>query len=1123
MYKHLFTAFVLAIVVAMTAVDAQDRASGAPEIGPALRSQVRELRAALPLSFEANRGQTDPRVQFVARAPGYDLFLTAGGAILSPANAISPVTMTLVGARHAPSAYGVGELTGRSNYFIGGDPRQWRTEVPHFRRVRYDDVYPGVDLIYYGNNRELEYDFHVAPGADPRTIRLAFGGVRGVHLDATGELVLDTPDGELRQRTPVLYQEIDGVRRTVFGRYAMRGRSEVGFEVDAYDRSKHLVIDPVLMYSSYVGGAGDDVATDIAIDAAGMIYVTGWTSSANFPIRNTITPPPVPDFFNPRFGSRGEDVFVTKIDPTESGDASLVYSTYIGGFGNDEARAIAVDAAGNAYIAGWTVSYQHPTLPPEAVFPVTAGAFQSTLRLPDFGVPSDGFIAKLSPLGNALLYSTYFGGGSIDIIDDLAVDAGGRVFVTGQTDSLRAGELGMSPLPTSPGAYQTAESPLIVNGTAAFVARFDPSQSGAASLLYSTYLGGTGGDYGRGIAVNARGEALIAGTTTSFDFPVVDGFQAVNRGGNSGFVSRISADGTALLYSTYLGGQMPCPFSGCSTGDLTDIALDTSGRAYVTGLATPGLPSAPNAYLPSPVGGGFAPFVMKLDTDAAGAASVVYVTYVNAGGFFDGADAIAVDAGGNAYVAGTTSGPFPTTPDAVSQTHSGTGDAFVAKIDPSATTLLYATYLGGGNNDVARGLAIDRTGNIFVAGETRSSDFPLVNPFQSTFGGWTRDAFVSVIERPGDPPSPDTTAPTISALLSDPANGAGWHRAAVTLSLAAADAESGVRSITYSSAGATATPLTTVAGGSVSVLLSADGSTTVSYVAVDNAGNESAPQTLAVKIDSAPPSIACGTADGLWHAANVSIACTAADATSGLAAAAGATFTLVTSVPAGVETASAASDSRTICDVAGNCATGGPVSGNKVDRQAPSISIFAPEAGATYALEQRVNALYRCFDSFGSGVQDCAGPVAAGGLVDTLIAGARQFTVNAADAVGNRATATVLYNVRYGVRTFYDTDRAHKSGSTIPIRIQLVDGLGNNLSSPSLVVNEMGFYRVSDQVSGELANPNDAPGSMDFKYDPSVPGYHFNLKTPTLASGRYLLLFRVGDDPVFYSTPFQIR
>ena len=1119
MYKHLCAALSLALVVGLIPLEAQDRPPRAPAIGSALRSEVREFQSAMPLSFEANRGQTDPRVKFVARAQGYDLFLTAGGAILSPANAISPLTITLIGARRAAPASGLDELPGRSNYFVGSDPRQWHTQVPHFRKVRYDRVYPGIDLIYYGNNRELEYDFHVAPGVDPRTIRLGFGGVRAVRIDASGELVLETPDGELRQRRPVLYQDVDGVRRVVPGRYALRGRSEVGFEVGAYDPSKALVIDPVLMYSSYLGGAGDDVATDIAIDAAGMIYVTGWTSSANFPIRNTISPAPVPDFFNPRFGSRGQDVFVTKIDPTQSGAASLVYSTYIGGADNEEARAIAVDAAGNAYIAGWTVSFQHASLPPGAAFPVTAGAFQSALKLPHFGVPSDGFIAKLNSQGNALLYSTYFGGGGVDVIDDLAVDAGGRVFVTGQTESLRAGPLGQSPLPTSPNAYQTAESPLNLIGAAAFVAGFDPAQAGAASLLYSTYLGGTGGDYGHGIAVNARGEALVAGSTTSFDFPVADGFQTMNRGGISGFVSRISADGTSLLYSTYLGGQELCPFSGCSTADLTDIAIDTAGMAYVTGRATPGLPSAPDAYQPTPVGGGFAPFVMKLDTEAAGAASVGYVTYVSAGGFFDGADAIAVDAAGNAYIAGTTSGPFPTTSDAVSQTHNGTGDAFVAKLDPSATTLLYATYLGGSDNDVARALAVDRHGNIFVAGETRSFNFPVVNPFQPVFGGWTRDAFVSLI---GRPPASDTTAPSVTALLSEPANGAGWHRAAVTISLHAADDDSGVRSISYSSTGATATPLTTVPGESVSVLIGADGITTVSYVAVDNAGNESPLQTLVVKIDSMLPSIACAAADGQWHAANVSLACSATDAASGLAVAADAAFNLVTSIPAGVETDAAESDRRGVCDAAGNCATAGPVSGNKIDRKAPSIGIPEPREGATYEISQRVTALYACSD-FGSRVSTCTGPVPVGELVDTSIPGARQFTVNAVDAVGNRATATVGFTVRFGLRLFYDADKVHKSGSTIPIKIQLIDGLGNNLSTPLLVVRSLGYARMTDQVSGELAFPNDAAGSTDFRYEPSVGGYQYNLKTTGLASGGYRLFFMVGLDGTTYSIPFQVR
>jgi hypothetical protein len=379
--------------------------------GPLSSGRVQEVRARLPLSFEANMGQTDSRVKFLARGPGYNLFLTSDEVLVSAHDGSPALSIRLAGARRQREVTGLEELPGRSNYFFGSDPRDWRTKVALYKKVRYKGVYPGVDLIYYGNQRELEYDFHLAPGANPKRIRLAFRGARAVSVDRTGELVLQTDRGETRHRRPVIYQDVNGVRRQVPGRYVMRGRFEAGFEVDTYDRLKPLVIDPVLIYSSYLGGGDWDFGDAIAVDAAGAIYVTGWTSSVNFPTKNSIQPPPTPDPFRPSASTRGADVFVTKIDPSSTGEGSLVYSTYIGGTGNDEARAIAVDGAGNAYIAGWTNSYNIPGTAEDEAFPVSAGAFQRGLYLPRFGVPTDGFVAKLSPSGDALLYSTYFGGG----------------------------------------------------------------------------------------------------------------------------------------------------------------------------------------------------------------------------------------------------------------------------------------------------------------------------------------------------------------------------------------------------------------------------------------------------------------------------------------------------------------------------------------------------------------------------------------------------------------------------------------------------------------------------------------------------------------------------------------
>ena len=550
-------------------------------------------------------------------------------------------------------------------------------DVSLYRAVRYESVYPGIDIIYYGNQRQLEYDFCVAPGANPKDIRITFDGARSLRLNASGELVVDVGGGQVRQLKPIIYQEVDGVRRDVGGRYVMKGRREVGFEIDAYDTSRPLVIDPVLVYSSYLGGGGTEYGNDIAVDATGNIYVTGWTTSVNFPTRNTIIPPPAPDPFHPNMGTKSLDVFVTKIDPSASGDSTLVYSAYLGGTDSDEPLAVAVDADKNVYITGSTHSYNLPGTPQDESFPVTASAFQSALVFLREGHPSDAFFTKLNAAGNRIVYSSYLGGGGTDLGEDIAVDTSGHAFLTGMTNSFDSDPVQVNDVfPTTPGAYQST-NPMASNGghESAFVAKFDLSQSGAASLVYSTYLGGSGGDRGYGIAVDANGSALVAGTTTSIDFPTANGFQLENHGGTSGFVSKLNFGGTGLLYSTYVGGTTTCPFSGCATGETRDIAIDSSGKAYITGRATTGLPTTPDVYQPTAPPGQFVPFVAKLDTALIGPASVAYATYLSAGGFFDGAFAIAVDSSGNAYITGETSGPFPTTPDAIAPNHSGNGDA----------------------------------------------------------------------------------------------------------------------------------------------------------------------------------------------------------------------------------------------------------------------------------------------------------------------------------------------------------------------------------------------------------------------------------------------------------------
>src|SRR3989442_681315 len=470
------------------------------------RVLVSEAYAKGPLYFEANRGQTDPQVKFLSRSTRHTLFLASTEAVLvftklehprksegqdakarlgRLGKATQPVLrMTFLGANPAARVAGREELPGKSNYFIGNDPTKWRTNLPTYAKVRYDDLYPGVDLIYYGTQRQLEHDFVVRPCADPSLIALGFQGADKLEVDAQGDLVLHTSAGAIRQRKPVIYQEVEGVRREIHGGYVLKDPHQIGFQIAAYDRSRPLVIDPVLFYSTYLGGSGSEEGLGIAVDTAGNAYVTGPTYSTNFPT--------TPGAFQTTFGG-DIDAFVTKLNPIGS---ALVYSTYLGGSARDEAMGIALDAAGNAYVTGNTFSSDFPTSP---------GAYQTT-----FGgglSVGDAFVAKLDPTGSALIYSTYLGGSGDDRGWGIALDSSGNAYVVGATSS--------TDFPTTPGAFQT-----IFGGgpSDAFVAKLNPIGS---ALVYSTYLGGSDDHKGCGIAADGISgpNAYLTGETASTDFP----------------------------------------------------------------------------------------------------------------------------------------------------------------------------------------------------------------------------------------------------------------------------------------------------------------------------------------------------------------------------------------------------------------------------------------------------------------------------------------------------------------------------------------------------------------------------------------------------------------------------
>ncbi len=665
----------------------------------------------LQLQFEANQGQTDEAVRFLSRGSGYSLYLTVSEAVLvlaksdlnanrgagaarldAPATQSKSVAlrMHLIGAEPAPIVGGLDELAGKANYFIGKDPAKWRTYVPTYAKVQYREVYPGIDLVYYGNQRQLEYDFVIAPGTDPDQIILGIEGADKLEIDADGNLVLLVAGGEIRQRKPVIYQEIDGVRHEISGGYTIKDPNRVGFQVADYDSSLPLIIDPVLAYSTYLGGSGDDRGVSIAVDSAGSAYVTGTTGSVTFPAT-------VGAFDTSRNGSL--DVFVTKLDPTGS---ALVYSTFLGGSSFDQGIGIAVDATGAAYVTGSAGS---------ANFPTTTGAFDTT-----YNGSGDVFVAKLDATGSSLLYSTFLGGSSADGGFGIAVDSADSAYVTGFTLS--------ADHPTTPGAFDTTYGD---GGRDAFVTKLNAAGS---QLIYSSFLGGTGFDQGRGIAVDATGAAYVTGATgrtAGQNFPTTAGAFATSfTGFQHVFVTKFDAAGSTLVYSTFLGGT--------SVDEGNSIAVDATGAAYVTGFTdTAAFPTTAGAFDTT---AGCCGFMTKLNSTGT---ALVYSTFLkDAAGF-----GIAVDSVRNAYVTGDSFGGFPTTPGAFQPTAAGGADAFVAKFNSDGTGLVYSSYLGGSDFDSGLGIAVDAMGAAYMTGVTRASNFPTTTAAVDTSFNGQEDAYIA--------------------------------------------------------------------------------------------------------------------------------------------------------------------------------------------------------------------------------------------------------------------------------------------------------------------------------------------------------------------------------------------
>lgn len=737
----------------------------------------------LPLRFERGdllpRGSAEsaPKTRFVARARGYSLLMEDKGLSISTGHNSWPLArFTRSSGRSQVEA--VDPLPARVNYYIG-DPSQWVTGAPCWSRVRYRSLYSGLDVEFYGNAGSLEYDVRVAAGADPSRFGLDLDASTKPKLDPAGDLILETPAGEVVWHKPVAFQDSGAIRRPVKAEFSLHGR-HVSFRLGDWDSTLPLVIDPAIGFSTYLGGSNDDGAFAVAADSAGNIYIAGNTNSGNLPVTASSYQP---DYRGPNDGGPG-NAFIAKFNPSGS---QLIYITYLGGTSDDLATAIAVDNSGNAVVAGATSS---------ADFPVTKGAYQAkyaggggdnAMNPASAFFPGDGdaFIAKFDPNGK-LLWSTYLGGSGSEGVTAIALDGSANIFVTGLTDS--------GNFPTTAGAYQrtyggSGGQPTLqdtgyvafVTGDA-FVAKLD---STGAHILAATYLGGSMDDAALAIALDAQGGVWIGGATLSTNFPITSGALQTTFGGGSpsaaapvhrlgdGFVAELNSDLSVLRYSTYLGGSLD--------DTVTALAIDPSGYLCIGGMTqssnfpiTAGAystayhgPTGPVGSRPYLLGDGFA---AKLNPATS---KLLFSTYLG-GSDDDIVRGIAADAQGNIVVAGmTNSANFPVTANAIqgkfagpgTGQYAGVGDAFLAKLSGSGSQLLYSSFLGGSSSDASLALAHDISGNFYLAGFTNSTNLPATSGVVQAKSAGGADAFLVQVTGllGGVQPSPAIAAVTNGA------------------------------------------------------------------------------------------------------------------------------------------------------------------------------------------------------------------------------------------------------------------------------------------------------------------------------------------------------------------------
>ena len=699
----------------------------------------------LPLFFEAGSPAS-----FLARGRDAQFSVSATGAqlVLQKSGTTRRVQMQFNGANAQSEISGDRALSGKINHLTGGDPAQWRAGVPTFARVQVTKIYPGIDLVYYGNQQQLEFDFKLVAGANPGAIAIHFTGQDKISINDCGDLVLQLGQDEMLQPRPVIYQTIDGVRQEISGGYKMLDANNVTFTVGNYDRTQPVVIDPVLAYSTYFGGTLADTAWSVAVDPAdGSVFVAGQTFSVKA-IGNTKDPTDfakgapfsTPGAIQEEFagGKLTGDGFVARFDSTGT---NLIYLTYLGGSDDDLVASVVADAAGNAFVTGFTDSPNFPTH--NALYPDIGGVPSKKSKL----YSGDAFVAELDPSGSNLVFSTYLGGSALDTGYGIALDLSGNVYVSGMTYSTNF------PATNSVVFQLIGSTNLVLNHLAgtnnAFITKIG---AGGSPLIYSTYLGGKSYDVAEGIAVDAAGSAIVAGLTLSTNFPTTNAISYdLNQNGDKknksiaydAFVTKLSPDGLSLVYSTYLGST--------NNDAAYKIACDAAGNAYVTGYTAsprfpntatnvPGLYSlvASNKNSNADVDA----FLTKFDPSGALVYSAMF-----GGKRSDIGYGVAVDALGDAFVVGTTSSKdFPTNNVApgLNDRLLGSSDVFLMVLNPAASAVIYSGYLGGKKNDNGYSIAVDAAGNAYVAGQTDSKDFAITNTFQP-FRNGKGDAILSKI------------------------------------------------------------------------------------------------------------------------------------------------------------------------------------------------------------------------------------------------------------------------------------------------------------------------------------------------------------------------------------------